>query len=720
MSVKIRTGKGEVFDLPKDYVIEVTKTNPLFTNKGSQTVPISFPPTGKNRQLTEYAYRPDKAQRPSATIKVVVDNGTVRQRGLLAVQTASESLISANIGFDESEMYASMNKTLLPDLPELPSFFAGGADIESMRDAILTHLHDVMTAKIETDYAVFPVVLKKEFIEDKNMTYLEVINDTFVNTGEEFNTWNPSGGAIGGFRAKTNRVLQRVYDGDVIPFDVPKAYGVSPFIRVWKVLELIFKNYGFTLENNPFYGHEQLRRLVVLNNTMDAVLTGTLYYKDMMPDVTVEDFLGALWKKFGLLYFVDSNTRTVKFEFIRDILSSASGSMDVSKYKTAPVSITYKENRQLKLVPNNEIEGANVKYDTFEEFLAAYNHTFHESYLNVEFDIRYSLVYVAWLREYGAYNVGLGKFKYMSSEFFSWDKKDDLSYEEIKFNDLSLPLLNIESSVPAMSNYAPLLYLADYKHHYSDVTVSSKSVEKEQSSAKLAFAFSWGKSDLYNQSSPNYNYAFASQDNRDWNGHFINDTAGNRYPYSLTVQYKDGLFNRFWKEYDAWLRHSGHEVNVTLKMSDFELSKIKPYHLIIIDHQPCILDEIRYRMGESNKLAEMKLRTARLYEPYNLPEEQKIETYTDQKYYWRAESVKSFDQEAWLESQGIYYTIDGTRSMDTDARNSLLLLPPTEEQFNNQETMVYKYQYTVRWHQHGIDQSATVNQTTTFYPTLIT
>ena len=722
MSIKIKTIKGETFDLPSDYVIEATRTNPLFTKKGSQTVPISFPPTKNNHRLTKHAYRPDNAERPSEKMKVVVDIGATSQTGLLAIQTASESLISANIGWDEAEMYANMNKTLLPDLPNLPVYNAGGNNLDSRRDAMLSHLRDVMNETVETDYAIFPVVLKSEIIGDNNQNFLEIMNDTYVSTIEEFEQALPSNREIGGFRAKVNnRIIQRIHDGDVIPFDVPKSYGVSPFLRVWKVLELIFNHYGFSLENNPFYEHKQLRKLVVLNNTMDAILTGILSFRDLMPDVTVEEFLESLKNRFGLLYFIDSNTRTVHFAFLRDTFSlSNNDGVDLSKYKAAPLTTSYKGNKQLKLVPNNEIDGTATKHDSYKDFLDSFNGHFHDFYHDMPFDDRYSLVFTAWRRVYTSYRHDFSIVNDMSSDFFGWDKKADLPYEEIKFSDLSLPLLDSPGSIPETIGYNLLMYLVGYKHNYSNASVGGIAVEDDQAKAKLAFAFAWGRSDIVPLAhSPAYNYSYASQDNRNWNGRFILDESGRRYDISLYINHEDGLFNRFWKEYDAYLRYSGHEVSALLKMSDFELSRIKPYQKIIIDNQFYILEEVQYQLGRSNKPVEMKLRTARLYEPYDLESDQKILTFTPPKYYWRAVTEQDVYQEDHLTALGYQWWIVGFRSMETDARNSLLLLPPTEAQFLAQEMLVFRYQYEVKWMQHVVELSQTVNQTTTFYPTEI-
>ena len=722
MSIKIKKLTGETFDLPSDYVIEATRTSPMFSNKGPQTVPISFPATDANRRLTEQAARLDVAARPS-TMDVIIESGSMQQTGLLSINTASHKTISASIGWNESEMYASMNKTLLSDLPDLPVFDPGGSDLDQRRDAMLTHLYDVMNELTTYDYAIFPLILKKDTTDDEQI-YLEILNETFSSTTEEFGAPTPSGGIIGGFCAKENRIIQRVYNGKATPFDVPKCYGLSPFLRVWKLLELIFLNYGFTLENNPFYEHTQLRRLVVLNNTMDAVITGRLYYKDLMPYITVEEFLDSLKKKFGMLYFVNSNNRTIHIEFLNNIFDPSNHDMiDLTPYKTEAPAITYKENKQLKLVPNNEIEETAPKYDTYEEFLAAFNNSFYDIHYEDRYQfisLQYSLYFLTWLRfYYWSGSVIESAINMLSSDFFGWDKKDDLNYEEIKFTDLSLPFYFVLSEWALLPQGTRLLmYLVNYKNNYSDESVDEKKVEKEQAKAKLAFAFAWGKGGkIIGPLSEDYDYAYASQDNRGFNGHFIiNQATGNPYDISLYTQHEDGLFNRFWRHYDAWLRHSGHEVNTTVKMTELELSSVTPWRKIMIDNQLFILEELRYRIGDPAAKVELKLRTMRTYEPCDLEAEQALPTYSAQLYYWRPESVFDPDPHptiTHLESSGIPYTLHKINS------SVEFTLPPTQQQYDSNETIVMTNQIQVRWFENGIDQDNILTQITTYYPTQI-
>jgi hypothetical protein len=142
----------------------------------------------------------------------------------------------------------------------------------------------------------------------------------------------------------------------------------------------------------------------------------------MVPDITVEEFLDSLKYKFGLLYFLNSNTRSVYFAFMRDIVSlSTRDEINLSKYKASDPAITYRENRQLKLIPNYDIEGTEVKYESYEKFLDVFNRQFHEYYFGDSSDIRYPLCFMAWIRQYATCHwpdKDRNEFNCMSTDFF--------------------------------------------------------------------------------------------------------------------------------------------------------------------------------------------------------------------------------------------------------------------------------------------------------------
>ena len=319
MSIKIRKQTGEVFDLPQDFVIEGEKNNPLFSKKGSRTVSVSFPATPHNRRLLDDACRLDRARKPAQDIPVVIETGPVQQSGQMAINSASPKVIAANIGFDEGEIYSRMSDMQLAGMPilsEPPYNFTPPGDTREQRtDALPDHLTDVMKELADADYFVFPLVLKYDTNgvteEQPDKTFKEyriILNELDV---QPLPSPTPTPiGAIVELKGRTHQLLTWYIDSEEVYIDAIKGYGVSPFLKVGPLLEIVFANFGFAVEENPFLTHPQLKKPVVLNNTMDTILSGTLHYRDLMPDLSVNDFLDGLYNKFGLLWPVDSNTKT--------------------------------------------------------------------------------------------------------------------------------------------------------------------------------------------------------------------------------------------------------------------------------------------------------------------------------------------------------------------------------------------------------------------------
>ena len=690
--IKIRkTDGGEIFDLPPGYVIEAEKNNPLFSNKGSQTVPVNFPTTDKNNRLLDFPFRIDRTSKPNDTIPVIVETGSVQQKGLLSVNSASGKVISATIGYDESEMYAVMKDMQLRDMPILsdPKFIKsfGGNNTNEKVDSMLAHLTAVYKQQTEAEYYVFPVIVKKETTQSENLskTYLEIINEPDAKSLDINNLPN---GKIAELKALNNRTIVRYENGQEIQLTVPKGYGVSPFLKVYRILEIIFLNFGFNITENPFKDHRQLKKMVALNNTIDAVLTGTLYYKDLMQDCTILEFLDSLYAKFGMLYFADSNSKAVRIKFLKDILNpkAASGSVDLNPSKTQETTLAFQQAKQLRLKMNRELEDANTAFSTMEEFIKRFDYQFTE---RIDFDDGTTQIFRSEDCKYLILNiftsVSQGYDIEQSSDFFDWDKKsENINYEDIEMKDLCLPFYKIGGTLGMQT----LQYLVGFKHGYSDIFVGGTKQEEIGDQAKIAFAFAWGLTSF--RSAGLYSTFFASQFNRNSVGNFISDEKDIKYDISLTCNREDGLYNRFWKEYDAFLRHSNQQITCNLHLSDNDFVQFKMYEKAFINNQPVIAEQIKYKFNDTgDKIAESTFRTLRLYEPFDLIGEQKIPNYFPQKYFWAFTTQEigigvgslirtDFDS---------FYTVNGVQI----PVNYLSYLPPTEAQFASQETRIFKY-----------------------------
>jgi hypothetical protein len=716
--IKIRKIEGgDVFDLAEGYVIEAEKNNPLFSGKGSQTVPVNFPASDKNNRMLDFPSRIDRTFKKEETIPVIVETGSVQQKGLLSVHSASNRILSANIGYDESVMYAVMKDVQLKDMPILndPEFIKsfGGSNIDQRIHSMLAHLTAVMKEQTLAEYCVFPVIVKKETVQldGENQTRLEIINEVDDRLSADIN--DPPNGKIAELKALTNRTIIRYENNEEIQLTVPKGYGVSPFLKVYRILEIIFKNFEFTVIENPFKEHKQLKKLVVLNNTIDAVLTGTLYYKDLMPDCSIREFLDSLYAKFGMLYFVDSTSKTIRIKFLKDIVNpeASEGSIDLNPIKTEEPEISFHPAKQLRLKMNREPEDANVAFNTMEEFLNQFLNQFTESanwpnHVTQVFRTSDSTYHIE-----NIFKASSGREYYKSSDFFDWDKKtENMDYEEVEMKDICLPLYLIPGALAMQT----LQYLVGFKHLYSDVFVGGTKQEASGAKAKIAFAFAWGITKYRGVGS--YSAFFASQFNRDTQGNFILDEENNKYGISLTCNREDGLYNRFWKEYDAFLRHSNQPVKCNLHLNDNDFVKFKMDEKVFINNQPLLVEQIKYKFNDSgDKISESTFRTLRLYQPYDLNQEQKIPEYGPQKYYWKfEEDLSGLPSPIWIlikREFDSFFTVNGVQV----PVSYLSYLPPTEEQYIAQETRIYKRRETYRF---GPDVS-TVEIIVTYKPALI-
>jgi hypothetical protein len=499
--------------------------------------------------------------------------------------------------------------------------------------------------------------------------------------------------------------------------DAPTGYGVSPFLKVGVLIDILFAELGFTVKENPFRTHRQLKKLVVLNNVMDTVLSGTLHYRDMMPNLTLSAFLDSLYSKFGLLYFIDSNQKNVRLRFLKDILSQPS-SVRLDAYKTEEPEIAWAPQKQLKLTCNRSVGMSawgiptETLFDLYEDLLSKYGFQFTDSGLESPYIPGVSNLFHT---ELSLYNIvesidTADAQRLKSSDFFDWNRKTPgLEYEEIKMEDACLPF-------DLVGNLYVLHYGANMQHHYSDMIFDGETAQQEENPAPLAFVFGWGMTDF---TAPNYyNYFYASQINRNVHGDFMTDPDGNRYDVSLTINREDGLFNRFWKAYDAFLRHSNQQVECKLRLPQDELVNLKTGQVMMLNFQPLLPEQFSFKLNDPSNLTQARFRTLRLYRPYDLLAEQGIFAYQNQKYRWQPSQV-NVPQPAW-EPDWIdaptggpgFVTIDGT-----DYNTKLIFfLPPTEDQFLNQETVTMVY-HTV-WHKDGYP-AVNVTSTVTYTPAVI-
>lgn len=680
MALTIKTQKG-IYDVPGDFQMEVEITSPIYTDKGSQTLASTLPGTKRNLYLVDYIHREDIVNAPGKDVMAIIADGIYRRAGKQNITSASrESGIVANFGFDESLMYEAWNNVSLKKLPNLPVYKPdGGITI------LMTHLSNVMRYKESADYYVFPIQVKNESSGD-------VVYPEFVNPIERAENGN--------YDLKKNaRTEKMVISGTLVDVKLPAGYGLSPFIKVSKILELIFSAYGFKLVENAFATHYQLKKMVVLNNVADAIVQGQIEYKNMMPDCSVNDFLDALYCRTGAKVFVDGNTQTAKIILIKDAIS-ANPFANWTLLKSSDLVPSYGTAKQLKLSAGTSFEGADVENDSFEEFLEQYNGIITEvkgaspGYIP---DDTY-ICYQASTGRFYKRNIITKNVSLISSDFFPWNKKTvNVENEEVTGADECLPMA-FTNSLLVPQYFAGTVNL--------NTTLRGAKVEEQKEDTPLCFCFAMGlATDEKGNSS---GYYFGSSLCRDPAGNYFRDSSGNTYTYSLVFRGEDGAFNRFFKEWDAILRHSNHTLTGKFNIDRINLTKIDVGCPLLISGQRMMVESVKHSMPyRINKPATVKLRTTKLLKPYDLESEQGIVAMKPQTTKWvmisYTDSVFEAATKAAEERHGVNWRDDGMTEIEREIvtkpsdEEFAAYLPPSDEDVANRKEILNTYQAKLKY-----------------------
>lgn len=677
MALRISNASG-TFDLSKDFSTEIEDSSPIYNERGSQSIAATIPGTKNNFRLNGHIQRTDIDSAPVADERVTVADGVYHRIGKMNIVNTSEEGITFNVGFGESELYSIWNAVSLQSI-KLPVYQPEGGVPELISYIFENRLND------DSPFCLFPVALtcNRKTENNTDTDYIEIIN-------------NIQNGYL--WKARTETLI---INGEPVEVSLPEGYGIVPFMKVRNILEAIFSTYGYTVVENPFASHHQLQQLVVLNNAADCCVKGVLKCANLMPDCTINEFMQALWCRFGLLYFVDGNTRTVRLKFIRDILKS-NPSSDWTLLKASTPTTDFEAPQQLKLSASTNVRGQIPEWtaapasESLDKFLKPYHYivsTQAQGYL------RYDKAYGFY---YKTDNVS-GRSELVSTDFFPWDRGVDMAYKEISSIDEFLPVY-LERFKGNLYSYLYVpLYLFGKVHRYT--TISSSDIELSENvdyQTPLAFCFSF-----FNKE---YSLPYGSQICLDASGKpVLNKPNGQSCDISLLFVGKNGLFNHFWKEYDAILRHANHIITADMHLSAQQCMNPDFSSPILLDGQRMLPDTIRYSLPKTSSFpANVKLRTTKLLKPFNLEEEQTVPV-TEQKYQWATFDNKNSVVEAAVKAQKDAWREEANRegnslydlqyqNVSTDAADLIVKVPlsvPTEEDYDNKrEYFIRKVNYS--------------------------
>ncbi len=672
--LKIKTNKGYL-DLGSDFTVQIDEKSPVMNDRGSQTVPVTVPCTGNNAKITGFAHRLDMGVKPMNEDQAcTVLDGVYKRTGKINIVSAGKKEgITLNIGFDNSEAYSAwkakkLNAITLP-VKEYSSV-----------NSLCVHLQQVLGG-YQTDYAVFQIMTGND--SKDNQSYPKYLNYiTPVSEGSKVYKLR--------YQARTETFL---VNGTPTAVTLPEGYGVTAFLYVWRVLELVFSEFGYTVIENPFKTDKQLYNLVILNNAADCCVKGKLSYADLMPDCTVEDFLNALYVRFGLVYNVSSDTKTATLRLIRDIVDDVPD-IDLSRSLTDEPLITYETARQMKLSAKTSFTGAAPSVERFEDYLKD-----QEVARLARVDVSQRVIHLNYEETTGRWfkwDEDNKRLTYSSSSFFSWDRKsDNIEDNELTSDDECVPMDFAPNDILSPQ------YLADYVHRYTYLKTSSNNDDEDSEKVEtpLSFVFAF-------TSSQNSNYPFGSVLPFTSDGEEVILKDGSKHTISLLFQYKNGLFINFWRKYDAIIRHSFNQVEANALLPVHQLMSMDILTPVALRGQYLLFDGLSYSLP-ANKIVpvDLTLRTLRLIAPYNLDEEHFIKDFGSTLYVWKlvrntqAEVQENKKQEVLNYLKGLGFTIENERYwtitdgfINPGTDDYIIENPPTSEN----DTLTRDYQFQLR------------------------
>lgn len=580
--LRIETDSG-CFELAENFSLQVEDTSPVMNDRGPQTLPATVPATPHNARLMGFPFRLDSDVDLTADMKrVTVADGVYFRRGMANMVSASRrDGISFNIGFDNAEAYARWKNRKLQDLDNLPVVeFADG--MAGLREYL---------KKVERggdyDISLFKVMIEKD---DKYPVYLNRYPFSLVES------------------AVTMEI-----DGKETRVSVPPGYGISPFVHVWRVLELVFADLGVKVVSNPLYAEPELRRLVVLNNCTDACCVGKILYKDLMPSCTVESFLNALRVRFGLVYLIDFNKNEVELKLIRDIIRDGAG-MDLSSVLTDYPTISFDSPKYVVLSAATSFEGAAPSTERFEDFIKDVDLSSVTSAPTLESAMKTSLVYTTLTGEWFKWDKLNDEYVSSGSSFFNWNPQTDgIDAESMSSEDEFVPVIKTDNG------YTPC-FLAGSSHRHSYI----KGYKQETPDTPLAFLFAFSGVQSTAALS-GFGQTFGSWTPSLPDGTNVVFEDGSTHNLTLLFQFANGLFANFWREYDEVLRHGFRTVEFPVSMPMHKLSGIDVLKPVLLSGQRLLVDSFSYSLpGTAWLPVTFKTRTLRPVGDYDLDAEQKI------------------------------------------------------------------------------------------------
>lgn len=616
--------KGKAYQLGESAKLEVERTNPFFNDYGESTSPLDIPASDYNRMILGYPDTFGLREKMVATNVSIEDGEYFAQCRQIILSAQHKGNISSSFYINDGSFYSKIQNVKLKSIFK-DEMIPGCSNIDQCIDFCRS-----LIGGSNENYDIFPVLLTDDSGKDTGYNYkilnawgdIKQLKDAkywrFKDAGGyeyvdapwawDFCLYNKSDAMFQGETSRTEYVNE-------IPVSLSRGYYISPFIRANYVLKRVFAYFGYELKENFFTRTEPFSKMVLVNNVIDVMVNGHIRIEDLLPDVSVSDFLSVFRKKFLCEFVSDEGTHTADIIFLREVVDSAPVA-DLTRQMTEEPTLSYKTasdyKRAVLRAKHQADSDAEDSYDDLKDMLAKNSGAYFDKVDGCFYKDGYS----------GNYHVkskiGEGSQSYDTGE----DDTDTLDVEIPEMISETRTLqyrqsANDETITRDMGRY---LYIGSYATLNSSMKVATEDNSESEEDAvttPVMLAFPYVSTDGMPCGTVTAYDIHYEYDNRFGPpSHASEEKLYRRiFDYALVYNGDDGIFEKFYRQYDLLLRNSLQELKVKLLLTQSQKQNLASYAKVVIRGVSFFFNKLKFTLGGKSEPTESELRTIALTTP---------------------------------------------------------------------------------------------------------
>lgn len=581
---------GKSYHLQADTLLEIERTNLFFNDYGEQSLPVDLPDTSLNRELCGYPGCANNRKKP-ARIECSIQAGgyyAVARQAILGAREGES--INCSFYLNEGAFLSKMKDVRLKDIFQ-DEVVEGVSGVLQCLDFCRSLL-----ANTDERFAIFPILVEDEewkTAKESNLTYLLTYLNRMLN---------------GDFYMKTSQTVIRSDDTEM---NIDAGYYITPFIRVNYLLKRVMLHFGYTLLPSFFSNTSPFDKMVLLNTTADTLANGVIRMTDLLPDVSCEELLEAFRKRFFCEFIPNEAEGTVEIRTFNECISGSSTDT-LDGMLVGHAEIEYPESyKEIVLTCGNVespgdlpvLSGLKDAKDKYPSALL----TPEGSVKRQRF--RYYQTTGGTSSTGQVVKGGVASdYVLVSAAGTPFDMDTGLEKEEIEVPDTLPEYADIltgnlvadvgDSTSPrASSSY---LYAGAARWLNSRLLEAGETAESASSEG----------TDVEDEGNLPVIFAFCKNVNGETTKGCLSLDG-----YSLAFNGIDGIFEKFYRNYDTLLRNSLHTVRANLLLTDDMKLQLDAHRPVSLLGHKMLWNVMNYTLGGKNEPTECELLTTQVYEP---------------------------------------------------------------------------------------------------------